>query len=155
MRYVCPVAVAALLTSSVIFGQNAGGILSVDSASSLSITNYQFVSEQKVTRTTSYVTYRADLLNSGPAVGPMTATVTSLVASVQAVTGQDSLKFGPAAANAQVTALNTFTILVDRTVTFDFASLKWSFQVTAPVANAGANQSATVGSTVTLNGSGS
>ena len=61
-------------------------------------------------------------------------------------------------ANGQVTSNNTFTILVDRTVPFSFSDLIWSIQANAPlppVANAGPNQTAAVGSTVTLNGSGS
>ena len=61
-------------------------------------------------------------------------------------------------ANGQVTSNNTFTILVDRSVPFSFSDLIWSIQANAPlppVANAGPNQTAAVGSTVTLNGSGS
>jgi len=34
-------------------------------AQNFSITNYQFISEQQITITQSYVTYRADLVNSG------------------------------------------------------------------------------------------
>ncbi len=45
---------------------------------------------------------------------------------------------------------DSFTILVDRTVPFDFTQLEWSFD--APVAHAGPNQTVPVGGTVLLNG---
>src|ERR1019366_7824058 len=119
----------------------------------LAITNYQYVSEQRISQSSSYVTYRADLVNSGAARIAVTASVSSLVPSIQVVPGQGVLHFAPVPANGTVTSLNTFTILVDRTVAFDFADLQWTFL--APVANAGPNRTATVGSLVTLNGSGS
>ncbi|MDQ2944766.1 MAG: PKD domain-containing protein, partial [Acidobacteriota bacterium] len=148
MRFMCLAAVAALgiLAPSATFGQ----------ASNLSITNYQFVSEQRTSLTSSNVTYRADVLNTGVALGSATATLTSLDPfSVRVVPGQDTLKFAPVPANGQVTSSNTFTILVDRTVPFDFNKLQWTFQTTSagPVANAGPNQIVKVGSTVTLDGS--
>ena len=118
-----------------------------------SITNYQFVSDERVTRTQWYITYRADLLNNGPAIGGVSATVTSLVTSVQVVPGQGTLHFASVPAYGRATSVDTFTMLVDRSVPFDFANLAWSFQ--NPVANAGPDQTATIGSTVNLNGSGS
>jgi PKD domain. len=136
---------ALILTSSPAFGQS--------SVPDLSITNYQMVSEQRATLTQSYFTYRADIVNTGRARDALTATVVSRVSSVQVVSGQGSLRFSPVPANSQVTSSNTFMILVDRSVPFDFANLQWTF--IAPVANAGPNQTAAVGSTVTLNGSGS
>ena len=151
MRYVFSATATAaviafkLLAPSIAFGQ-AG-------LSDLSITNYQFVDEQRVTRTQFYETYRADLVNRGVAPLAATATVTSLAATVVVVAGQGTLHFPVAQPNGQVTSLDTFTLLVDRSVPFDFASLKWSFL--NPVANAGPNQTAQVGKTVTLNGSGS
>ena len=39
----------------------------------LSITNYQFVSQQRVTLTASNVTYRADLANTGGPLASVTA----------------------------------------------------------------------------------
>src|ERR1700738_2300399 len=155
MRSVCLVSLVALsvLTPSAVFGQEAP-------TTSLSITNYQFVSEQRVSLTKSNVTYRADLVNPGGALASVTATLTSLnPSSFTVVSGQGTLNFAPVPANSQTTSSNTFTILVDRTVPFDptFGALQWAFQVTqiAPVANAGPNQMATVGKTVTLDGSGS
>lgn len=150
MRYVflATMAVFAVSAPSVVYGQNA---------QDLSIVNYRFVGEQRVTLTTSNVTYIADIANAGVALASATATVTSLVPSVQPVKGQDTLKFGPVPFNTAVSATNTFTLLVDRTVPFDFANLKWTFQAVrlAPIANAGPSQTANVGNTVTLNGSGS
>ena len=135
----------SVLVPSVAFGQ-------------FSITNYQLVSQQSITPTKSNFTYRADLLNTGGAQGTVTATVTSVDPfSVRVVPGQDTLQFAPVPANSQTTSSNTFTIQVDQTVPFDFSKLQWTFQTTAggPVANAGPNQTAVVGSMVTLNGSGS
>ena len=153
MRYVYLAAFAALaaLTPSAAFGQTP----------SLSITNYQFVSEQRITLTSSKVTYRGDLVNN--TVGPLasvTATLTSLnTGSFTVVPGQNTLTFAPVPANSQTTSSNTFTILVNRTAAFDptFSQLQWNFQSVsqAPVANAGPSQSVKVGVTVTLNGSGS
>jgi trimeric autotransporter adhesin len=120
---------------------------------SLSITNYQLVSEQRISRTESYVTYKADLVNTGPARTAVTATATGTVPSAQVVAGQGNLHFAPVPANSQVTSSNTFTLLVDRTVTFSFSSLVWTF--TAPVANAGPNQTAKIGKPVILDGGGS
>src|SRR5450759_2358852 len=147
MRYMFQATVVALsvLVPSVAFGQ-------------LSITNYQLVSQQSISSTKSNFTYRADLLNTGGALGSVTATVTSVDPfSVRVVPGQDTLQFAPVPANSQVTSSNTFTIQVDQTVPFDFSKLQWTFQTgpAPPVANAGPNQTAVVGSMVTLNGSGS
>jgi len=136
MRYVSSAAAIAIVLSalapSMAFGQ----------ASNLSITNYQYVSDVPLTVTSSYVTYQAELVNTGPALPGVTATVTSLSSSVQVVAGQGTLQFAPVPANSQVTSLNTFTILVNRSVAFDFDELQWSF--TSPVANPGPNQTATV-----------
>src|SRR5207245_834303 len=51
---------------------------------------------------------------------------------------------------------DTFTLLVDTTQTLDFSRLQWTFQTSGgPIADPGPNQTASVGSTVTLNGAGS
>ena len=140
MRYVCHAA-AALSTVfcfvSPLLGQGGQG---------LSIANYQFVSQEIYSRTQSYFTYRADLVNTGPSRTAVTATLTSLVPSIQLVPGQASLHFGPVPANGRVTSTDTFTVLVDRTFAFDFANLQWSFL--APLANAGRSQTVAVGTTV-------
>ncbi len=93
---------------------------------SLSITNYQLVSQQTIQRTVN-ITYRADLVNTGAALGAVAATVTSLNASIQVVSGQDTLQFASVPANSQVTSTNTFTLQVSSTPV-DFTQLQWTFQ---------------------------
>lgn len=119
----------------------------------LTVGNYQLVSEQRVSRTESYFTYRADIFNAGAARGPITATVVSKTPSTKVAQGQGTLNFPSVAAGGRATSTDTFTLLVDRTVPFDVANLQWTFLT--PLANAGPNQTVSVGSTVTLNGSGS
>ena len=125
----------------------------------LSITNYQLVSQQAITPTMAQVTYRADVVNSGPALGSVTASVSSLDPfTMRTLPGTVQLNFAPVPANSQVTSSNTFILLVTGPVPPNFNNLQWTFQTTAatgPIANAGASQTSTVGKTVTLNGSGS
>ncbi len=93
---------------------------------SLSVTNYQLVTQQTIQRTVN-VTYRADLVNSGAALGAVTATVTSLNSSIQVAPGQDTLQFPSVPANSQVTSSNTFTLQVSGTPV-DFTQVQWTFQ---------------------------
>src|SRR4051812_32898436 len=147
MRFVYPA--ARLLAVLTVFVPQA----LLAQAPGLSVTNYQFVGEERISRTESYVTYRADLINVGPARTAVTASLSSLSSNVVVVPGQGNLQFAPVPANGMVTSSNTFTIYVNRIVPFDFGSLRWTFLI--PVANAGANQTANVGATVFLNGGGS
>jgi hypothetical protein len=124
----------------------------------LTIVGYQFVSEQPAAAGKLFVTYSASLIDTGAALGSVIATASSLNPyAIILAPGEDTLKFSPVPANSQVMSANTFTILVDPIVPFDFSQLQWTFQTKAapPVANAGANQTVNVGSTVTLDGSGS
>src|SRR5579883_814574 len=149
MRYLSVAAVVALILLMALPAAQGAG---------LSISSYQFVSEQRVTLTQSNITYRAILNNPGSALPAVTATLTSLnPSSFTTIPGQDKLNFAAVPANSQVLSNNTFTISVTRTVNFDFANLQWSFQTSGlpPVANAGPNQTAKVNSTVTLDGSAS
>ena len=146
MRYVCLSAVTLVAACGLVSSAFGQGV-----PSSLSITNYQFVSEQRLSQFSSYVTYRADLVNNGPARTAVTASLTSGASNIQV--SQGLLHFAPVPANRTVTSLDTFTILVDRSVEFKFSDLQWSFL--APVANAGPNRTAKVGSLVILDGSGS
>ncbi len=121
-------------------------------SSKLTITGYQLLSEQRLTRTQSYFTYRADVVNTGSALAAITATVMPLSSSgIQVVSGKGNLHFTNVAMNARVTSDNAFTILVDQTVSFSFNQLQWSFN--SPVASAGPNQTSSVGATVALNAS--
>lgn len=120
-----------------------------------SLTNFQVVSQSG-----SNVTYRSDLLNPGPALTGATATLSSTDPFVyRVIAGQDTLNFGPVPANGQVTSTNTFTLQESNpNAPLDTTKLQVSIQTTGgggPVANAGFNQTTTVGSTITLNGSGS
>jgi trimeric autotransporter adhesin len=92
----------------------------------LSIANYQLVSQQTIQRIVN-VTFRADLVNTGAALGAAAATVTSLNPSIQVAPGQDTLQFASVPANSQVTSSNTFTLQVSSTPV-DFTQLQWSFQ---------------------------
>jgi hypothetical protein len=125
---------------------------------SLTIVGYQFVSEQPAAANKLFVTYGADLINTGGALGSVTATASSLNPfAIILAPGEDTLEFKPVPANSQVASTNTFTILVDPTAPFDFSKLQWTFQTkpALPVADPGADQTVSLGSTVTLDGSGS
>jgi len=144
--------------AAVSFGVLASCLLAGQAQAQLSITNYKFVSEDRVTRTQSNVTYTADLVNTGPPITSAVATLSTSVPNITVVPTAKTLSFGAVPTGGQVASNNSFTILVDRTVPFNFSDLIWSIQANVPappVANAGPNQTATVGSTVTLNGSGS
>ncbi|HVO33052.1 MAG TPA: PKD domain-containing protein, partial [Elusimicrobiota bacterium] len=118
------------------------------------ITNYQFVSQIRISSTQSDLTYHADIINPGQSLTPLTAILTSLDPSkVRVVQGQGSLNFPAVPAYGQATSSNTFTVLVNDGAPLDFGNLQWTFL--APVANAGQNQTVKVGNTVTLDGSGS
>jgi PKD domain len=130
----------------------------VAGAQNLSVTNYQLVSSQQATASQSYLVYRADLVNSGPALASVSASVSSVDPySVRIVPGQDTLNFAPVPANGKVTSSNTFTILVPFNALLDPSKVQWTFHAMAVglTANAGPNQTANVGALVTLDGSGS
>jgi hypothetical protein len=136
----------------------SSAILQTGDVSSLSITDYQLVSQQQATSTQASATYHATLLNTGGPLASVTATATTLNPfSVRVAPGQDSLTFFSVPANSKTSSVNTFTILINSAQPFDFSSLHWTFQTSTapPVANPGPNQSVTVGSTVTLDASGS
>src|SRR3979411_2358263 len=118
MRYLNPAAgmlvALAILTPSAIF-----------CASDLSIVGYDLVSETRVTRSQWYSSYKAKLQNNGPAIGGVTATVTSPSPTALVTPGQGTVHFGPVAANSQISSSDTFTILVDRSFPFDLGSLQW------------------------------
>ena len=122
------------------------------------ITNYKLVGSLAGSGGHVTLTYQADYANNGPAIGPVTATLTSLDPyHIRVVPGQDTLRFPSVAANGQVTATNTFSIIVDSSVPLDGTNLSWSFQI-APagvVANPGQDQTVSAGSNVMLDGSGS
>ena len=123
---------------------------SVHSAKS---TSYLLVSQTFVTRSQSYYTYQAIVVNNGPALASATATATSLSPNITVVAGQGTLQFAPVPANTSTISTNTFTIMTSGGVQFDGSQISWSFN--GPSANAGPPQTVPVLSTVTLNGGGS
>ncbi|MDQ2947458.1 MAG: PKD domain-containing protein, partial [Acidobacteriota bacterium] len=153
-----PVSVYNRSTGRIVVKVCMTGSFALVTPSALAITNYRLVSNQAAAGKQSALTYRADLINPGGELGSVTATLTSLDPfSVRVQPGQDVLNFAPVPANSQITSSNTFTILTDASVPFDFSKLQWTFQTgaPAPVANPGPSQTVKVGSTVTLDGSGS
>lgn len=133
MRYVCSsVALGVALLCIAPFVASAQ-----DAGAGLAISKYTLIGEERFSRTQWYVTYRADLTNSGAARSGVTATVTSSATTVQVVPGQGIVHFASVPANGTVTSVDTFTVLVDRSVPFETSSLVWSFL--NPLANAGFN----------------
>ena len=135
-----------IVSPAVLIAQAGGG---------LSITNYQAASETRYSRTQWFVTYSAQLTNTGPARAGVTASLTSLSPAVKLVPGQGVLHFGPVPANSSVWSSDTFTVIAD-SVPIDYANFSWSFVNPVAVPAASANPSpARVGSIITLNGSAS
>ena len=128
------------------------------SAQSLSADQFQvvgrnLVTSTRVTRTQWNYTYNFTIQNTGAAAFGVTATVTS---SAPTTVVNCNLTFGDIAAGQSATSTNTCTIEQDRTVPFDPAVLWFKFKQgtdTAPIADAGPDQTAKVGQTVTLDGS--
>lgn len=143
MQYVRPATALATVLMAIaplgLLGQN------------LTLTNYQLVSRFGTT-----ATYRADLVNTGPALNAVSATAASLNPfSVRVINGQDTLTFQPVPANSTVTSSNTFTVyLADPNAQLNPSQLSWTFSITSggPIANAGQNVTANVGSKITLDG---
>jgi PKD domain len=150
MRYPYTAAVAialSVLGSSPVSGQVSN--LSIPPAAS----SYLLVSQTFVTRTQSYYTYQAILVNTGSALTSVTAAATSLSQNITVVAGQGTLHFASVPANGHAVSTDTFTILVNGGAPFDGSQISWSFN--GPFANPGSNQTVPVLSTVTLNGGGS
>jgi hypothetical protein len=99
-----------------------------DVSPNLGIVNYSLVSQVASTGTQSYMTYRADLLNTGTTIpSPIIARLTSLDPSSVQVVGQGELSFASAPTNTQVASSNTFTILTGPTAPLDFSKLSWAY----------------------------
>jgi hypothetical protein len=99
-----------------------------DPIPALEIVKYSLVSQQTAEGRQTYQTYRADLLSTEAALGPMVASVKSLDPSRFQVIGRGTLSFPPTPAYGQITSNNTFTILADPDVPLDFSQLIWTFE---------------------------
>jgi len=100
----------------------------------LDIVNYSLVRQIAVTGTQSYMTYRADLLNTGTTtMGPITASLTSLDPSSARVMGQGALNFASAPANSEAASSSTFTVLTNPATPLDLSKLRWTYQSTRSI----------------------
>jgi len=93
-------------------------------AQNLTITNFTQVSSRRVSPYDFEYTLRADIVNSGPAVKNVGATVTSKPDHVTVLDG--ALTFGSIASGATVTSLDTFIVRVDRRIGFQPTDLVWN-----------------------------
>ena len=76
----------------------------------------------------------ADLLNRGTtALGPITASLTSLDSSSVQVMGQGELSFVSAPTNSQVASSSTFTVLTNPATPLDLSKLSWTYQSTRSI----------------------
>jgi hypothetical protein len=106
----------------------SGCLPAAGQSSALSITNYRLVNQQTIQGTLN-VTYRADIVNTGTALGAVTATATSPNASIiHLAPGEDTLQFLTVPANSQVTASGTFTVQLHNASPVNLSQLQWSFQ---------------------------
>lgn len=96
----------------------------VVSAPSASIQSLTKVSETRVGRSDYDYVYRVTLQNGPVAQGAWSATLTSAGAGVTII--DNSVNFGPVAANGTVTSTDTITLRQDRTVPFNPAALVWN-----------------------------
>src|SRR5437762_3120738 len=100
MRHVCPATVVALslITYSVLLPK-----AHAQDTSSLSVTGYTVVSQQRITTTLSNFTYSVKLVNAGSqSFGSVIGTVSSRSFYVRTVPAQDQVTFTPVPPNSQV-----------------------------------------------------
>lgn len=121
------------------------------------VSDYQLVRQTPITRTVTEFEYRATVTNLGsyPAAS-VTGNVQTLDPAVQLV--QTYTTWDNVPAGQSVVSTTTFTFRIDRTAVFNSSNLVWTFTSRSPVppvANAGPNQKATLGSLVHLNGTAS
>jgi len=125
--------------------------LPVSTQAPLVINGFIKVSEVRVTRDVTQYTYRATLVNGGAALRGATATATSVSPNTVVVDGQ--LSFGPVGPGGSVVSTDTFVFRHNRTFPFAWTNLQWTVVGTAanspPVANAGPDQPAALGQTIT------
>jgi len=92
----------------------------------LSVSAPETVSERRIARTIFEYTMRAKVTNAGKALASLSATVTST--SPRTTVVQGAVSFGNVGPAATAESISTFSIAHDRTVPFDPAVLRWTFQ---------------------------
>ena len=150
-RFLRYAALACLLVLSALI---PGSYLS--SQASLTIGNYQLVSEQPQKGSMALFTYRATLTNGGGALASAIATATSLSSKTKIVDG--TLTFGPVAAGGTLVSSDTFSLSRSPKQRFDWADIVWTVVAVPnrpPVANAGPDSTRSVGQSAQLDGSAS
>jgi hypothetical protein len=129
-------------------------ISSAASAQQFAIGSYHLQGSVRVSATQYDYTYTADVTNSGAAAQNVVGTVVS--SSPNTLVMKGSVNFGSVPASNTITSVDTFVIRQDRRFAFNPSSLTWTFTFAQkPTANAGPDQTAKIGATVTLNGTGS
>ncbi len=123
----------------------------------LTVTGTDVITSTRVSRTHFDYTLTIDVDNAAEALTNVTGLVSSTSTATEIL--EDTVVLGTIPANSQITSTDTFTIRHDRRVLFDPDVLVWTFSGlpanTAPIADAGPDQTVTEGQTVTLNGAGS
>ena len=126
----------------------------------LTVSDYQFVTRRRAGRTFYDYTYTISVSNSGESLENVVATATSLTGNTTVLSGV--VPIGTIAAGTSVQSTEFFVFRQNRRVSFNPEDIVWTFTAdpagptnTAPVADAGPDQSVESGATVTLNGSAS
>lgn len=121
----------------------------------LRIGNYKLVAKRKVSSYLYDYTYRAIAHNTGSATAYWArAKATSLEPSIKIE--DPYLKFGIIPSGKWALSRDTFTLRKPENISFEPNAIKWEFnQDISPTANAGPDQTVTIGSTVQLDGSAS
>jgi streptogramin lyase len=113
-------------------GRSAGGVNGT-ALRLVYVVDYVLVGREPAGGKRSYLTYRASVLNSGPALDMLTATLTSADPSrLEVVAGRDTVTFVPLPANSQVTSDGTFTVVADDAAPMDVSQLKWTLRAKQP-----------------------
>lgn len=129
--------------------------LTIYPANTTLLWNFRMVSVQPSNGAWPFVTYQADVFSTTRAFDALYATLaTNDPNAIRPVPGKDTLRFAPVAAGMQISSTNLFTVMTDPSMPLDTTKLSWNLTTTPakPVANAGGNQTVSVGATVNLNG---
>ena len=122
----------------------------------LAVIDFKLANSQRITRTVYQYAYTAVVQNAPAAACEFgTGSVSSTATETKVV--DSSFEFGPIASGGTADSSDTFAIQQDRTQPFNPSALVFQVQCGnhRPIANAGQNQSVSLGSTVNLNGAGS